>query len=151
MSSNCNTPGRRVFLPFIIALLLMVSATSVRSQAITNLQQLTQTLNLQQRVFRSVKLEVTVCAASRPEIGVLIVQDDSGVELLEMGDFGQKVHPGERIRIQGYYCLLRKRDMGIEISAAPIVDNDGIHMRRTWGGETILKAGQNPMRLEWFN
>jgi signal transduction histidine kinase len=151
MSSNCNTPGRRVFLPFIIALLLMVSATSVRSQAITNLQQLTQTLNLQQRVFRSVKLEVTVCAASRPEIGVLIVQDDSGVELLEMGDFGQEVHPGERIRIQGYYCLLRKRDMGIEISAAPIVDNDGIHMRRTWGGETILKAGQNPMRLEWFN
>jgi len=62
---------------------------------------LTRTLNDQQRTNHDVRLEVTVCAASRPEIGVLIVQDDSGVELLEMGNFEREVRPGERIRIWG--------------------------------------------------
>ena len=127
-------------------------ASSVRAQTITNLQQLTRMLDLQPRVNRDVRLEVTVCAASRPEIGVLIVRDDSGVELLEMGDFEREIHPGERVRIQGDSCLLRKRDLGIEISTAPVVDNDGIHLRRTWGGSVVaLKAGQNPIRVEWFN
>jgi len=79
-----------------------------------------------------VQLELTVCAVSRHEIGVLIGQDDSGVELLEMGDFGQEIHPGDRVRIQGNRCLLRKRDMGIQISAIPVVDNDAIHLRRTF-------------------
>ncbi len=102
-------------------------------------------------MFRSVQLEMTVCAASQPAIGVLIVQDDSGVELLELGNFGQEIHPGEIIRIQGNYCLLRKRDMGVQISVTPVVDNDGIHIRRSWSGSVTLKAGQNPIRLEWFN
>lgn len=131
--------------------LLLGTIFSARTQTITNLQQLTQTLNLQPRVSRSVQLEVTVCAASRPETGVLIVRDDSGVELLEMGSVDRKFQPGEKIRIQGYYCLLRQRDLGIELSANPVVDNDGIHVRRTWGGEVSLKAGLNPIRLEWFN
>ncbi len=135
-----------------VMFLLMAAAFSARAQPVTNLLQLTQVMNLQPRVNRDVRLEVTVCAASRPEIGVLIVQDDSGVELLEMGNLGQEVHPGDMIRIQGFYCLLRKRDMGVEIFATPVVDNDGIHLRRTWGGSLVtLKAGQNPVRLDWFN
>ena len=129
----------------------MGAVFSARTQTITNLQQLTQVLDFLQRTNRDVRLEVTVCAASRPEIGVLIVQDDSGVELLEMGSFEREVRPGERIRIQGKACLLRKRDLGVQISAPPVVDNDGIHIRRTWSGSVTLKAGQNPMRLEWFN
>src|SRR6187399_2377424 len=132
MSTNRKPSGRTVCLPLIIVGLWMLSVASVQSQAITNLRQLTETLNVQSRIFRSVQLEGVVCAASQPAIGVLILKDDSGVELLEMGNLGQEVHPGERIRIQGFYCLLRKRSLGIEISIAPTVDNDGIHVRRTW-------------------
>lgn len=135
-----------------MGLLLLATSFAACAQTITNLQQLTQLLNLQPRVNRNVRLEATVCAASRPEIGVMIVQDDSGVELLEMGRCERALHAGEKIRIQGEYCLLRKRDLGIEISATPVVDNDGIHLRRTWGGTLVtLKAGQNPIQMEWFN
>ena len=42
--------------------------------------------------------------------------------------------------------------MGVQISALPVVDDDGIHTWQTLGGSVVtLKAGQNPMRLEWFN
>ena len=150
MSNNCNPSGRGVFLPVAVVLLLLASAFHVRSQAITNLQQLTQTLNLQQRVYRDVNLEVTVCAASRPQVGVLIVQDESGIELLEIGSFNQDIVPGDKMVIKGEHCLLRKRDMGIEISPQPVVDNDGLHYHRTFGGNVTLKAGRNPLRLEWF-
>ncbi|HXI71530.1 MAG TPA: ATP-binding protein [Verrucomicrobiae bacterium] len=132
-------------------LLLMMAAFSARAQTITNLQQLTQVLNLLQRTNRDVRLEVTVCAASRPGTGALIVQDGSGVELLEMGSFEREIQPGERVRIQGESCLLRKRDMGVQISAPPVVDNDGIQTGRTCVASITLKAGQNPIQLEWFN
>src|SRR6187399_3141440 len=110
MARNCSTPGRRIFLPWIVALLWMASVISVRSQSITSLSQLTQVVNLQPRTNMDIGLEVTVCAASRPEIGALIVQDDSGIELLQMGSFEREIRPGERVRIQGAFCLLRKRD-----------------------------------------
>jgi signal transduction histidine kinase len=153
MPDQSNRSDRTVFFlrRFMLALMFAASAGPASAQTITNLQQLTQVMSLVPRTNCDVRLEATVCAASGPETGVLIAQDDSGVELLEMGNFGREVRPGERIRIQGGYCLLRKRDLGVEISAPPVVDNDGIHMRRTWGGDTTLKAGQNPMRLDWFH
>jgi signal transduction histidine kinase len=98
-----------------------------------------------------VRLEVTVLAASSPSTGVLIAEDETGVELLEVGNFGREIVPGERLSIRGWYCLLRKREMGIELTAGPVADNDGLHVRRTWPGSVTLKAGQNPIILEWFN
>jgi hypothetical protein len=151
MPSTRNKPGRGILLSSVMALLLLAFAPSVQSQTFTNLAQLTQVLNFQPRTNRNIRLEVTVCAASRPEIGVVAVQDDSGVELLELGDFERELRPGEKILIQGYYCLLRQREMGIELSAGAAVDNDGFHVPRTWGGSAILKAGYNPIRLDWFN
>ncbi len=92
-----------------------------------------------------------MCAASRPQVGVLIVRDDSGVELLEVGDFGREIRPGEKIRLQGWYVFLRKRDMGIELSPQPVINDDGIHTALTWGGRTALDAGKIPLQLDWFN
>jgi len=119
---------------------------------ITNLLQLTRVVNSESRVFRDVRLEVVVCAASGPKVGVLVVRDETGVELLELGDFGREIFPGEKIRIQHWYCCLRKRDLGVEISTAPTIDNDGIHhFPSSWDREVELKAGQMPLRLDWFN
>lgn len=150
MSHNCHRAGRGIVQALVVALLWMASAFSVRAQAITSLLQLTQTLNLQQRAYRDVNLEVTVCAVSRPQLGVLVVQDESGAELLEIGSFDRDILPGARIVIKGRDCLLRKRDLGVEISPPPVVDNDGLHPRRTATNAVALKAGMNPLRVDWF-
>jgi hypothetical protein len=151
MSKSCNLRKNSEIIFVALVLLMMASVCPARAQTIVNLQQLTQDLDLQQRLYRDVQLEVTVCAASRPKVGVLIVQDGSGVELLDVGNLGQEIHPGERIRLQGHHCLLRKRDTGIEISAEPVVNNDGVHNQRSLQGEATLKAGQNQIRLDCFN
>ena len=129
----------------------MAFASTAGAQAITNLHQLTQLISSSQQTNRDVDLSVTVCAASRPEVGVLIVQDETGVELLEVGGFGREIVPGEQIRIRRRSCLLRKREMGVEISALPVVNNDGLHPARAVFGEARLPAGKIPLRVEWFN
>jgi len=68
-----------------------------------------------------------------------------------LGTLAETIIPGERISIQDWYCLLRKREMGIELSAGPLVDNDGLHPPRTWSGTIALKPGRYPLRLDWFN
>ena len=100
---------------------------------ITNLLQLTHTLNSERRVYRDICLEVTVCASSGTNVGVLIAQDATGTELLELGHLHEAILPGEKVRIEGKGCLLRKRDMGVELCVAPVVDNDVIRTGKTLG------------------
>lgn len=135
----------------LLGWLICAFAIPASAQTITNLHQLTSSLNSALPIKSDVKIDATVCAASRPKIGVIIVQDNSGVELLQLGDFQRELVPGERIRIQGTACLLRKRELGVQISAMPVVRNDGLHSWTTVAGETFLPAGLIPFRLEWFN
>ncbi len=162
MSEGSNRVRQGVWfrVQLTLAWLLIAFTFSAGAQSITNLspptlitnvQQLTQALGFERRGVCNLDLQATVYAASRPKVGVLIVGDGTGVELLEIGNFEREIVPGERIRLRGWYCLLRNRDLGIEICQAPVVDNDGMHVRRTWGGEATLKAGQNPIQVEWFN
>jgi signal transduction histidine kinase len=118
---------------------------------VTNLLELTQLLDRHDRIVRDIKLEGIVCAASDPAIGVLILKDGADVALVELDGDQSKIVPGEKVRVEGTHCLLRRRDMGVEISAAPVVDNDGIHVKVNMFGEIMLKAGRHPLRLEWFN
>ena len=118
---------------------------------ITNLAQLTSSLALQSRLSCNVRLEGIVCAASKPSLGVLVMQDDTGVELLELGCRPEQFTPGDRIRIEGNCALLRRRDLGTQISAAPVVDNDGLHPLQLRTGKVVLKAGRVPLEVDWFN
>ena len=131
--------------------LLISMATLTQAQSITNLNQLTRTASVGQQIVTSVNLDVTVCATSSSKVGVLIVEDASGVELLQVGDFGRNFRPGERIQIRHDSCLLRKRELGVQLSAAPLVINDGLH---AWTEKSVvvnLRAGLIPIRVEWFN
>ena len=121
------------------------------STTITNLAQLNAVLGSVERLWCGVRLEVVVCASNRPGLGVLVVQDDTGLELLELGRLPEGFQPGDRLRIEGRRLLLRRRDFGTQISAAPIVDNDGLHGWRTSTGEAVLEAGWVPLELDWFN
>lgn len=118
---------------------------------LTNLAQLTRALGSEERLYRSIRLEGVVCASSRPGLGVLVVQDATGVELLELGRRAEEIAPGERIRIEGNRLFLRRRELGTQISAPPVVDNDGLHRFRTLASDVVLKAGRVPLELDWFN
>jgi hypothetical protein len=121
------------------------------SITITNLAQLCRALSSEERLYRSVRLELVVCASSRPSMGMLVVQDATGVELLELGGRAEQIAPGERIRLEGNRLFLRRRELGTQISAAPVVDNDGLHGWRVLDGDVVLKAGPVPLELDWFN
>ena len=128
------------------------AATSANQPStITNLAQLASAFGLEERLHRGVRLELVVCAASRQEQGVVVAQDATGVELLQLGHRSEKLVPGDRIRIEGAGLLLRRRDLGTQISTAPLIDDDGLHKATTVAGEIVLKSGRVPIELDWFN
>ncbi|MGC3959984.1 MAG: ATP-binding protein [Verrucomicrobiota bacterium] len=132
------------------ALLTGFAATET-PRVITNLHELTLAAANNQQTIGDIDLEVTICAASRPQLGVLIVQDASGTELLQLGALPRSFQPGERLRIQQPSCFLRRRETGVQLSIPPVVMNDGLH---PWVGKTnviALRAGMIPIRVEWFN
>jgi len=158
-------PLRRVFVCALKCCLLLALGWKLAASAqgsvslpapagptvITNLWQLSAALSsTNTHIYRDLHLDVLVCAASRPQIGVFVVQDPTSFEVLEMNPPKERILPGDKIRIEGRRCLLRRREFGIEISAPPVVDNDGLH-ERTTNGEVTLKAGLIPLRLDWFN
>jgi signal transduction histidine kinase len=112
---------------------------------------LTSLLGSQSRILAGVKLEGVVCAVSRGAAGVLVLRDDTGVELLEVGAGKDMPAPGDRVRLEGAACLLRRRDTGVEIRMAPVVDYDGIHRMDETNGQIHLEAGYHPVRVDWFN
>ncbi len=118
---------------------------------VTNLSGLAQLIDENERIVGDVDLEGIVCDATDPSIGVVILRDATGVALIELGVDEPKILVGEKVRIEGRNCLLRRRDMGVKISAVPLVGNDGTHIVTTVPGKIRLAAGRHPLRLEWFN
>jgi len=152
-SSGLRPFARLSAVLFLAGLLrwLPVAAPAADSLTITNLQQLQNATRSGVRVAAALDLEAIVCAASRPAMGAVLVSDATGEQLLELGDAAPQVQPGDHIQVTASACLLRPRQSGVEISAVPVVDNDGHHPPREAGGQVILSAGYHPLRLEWFN
>ncbi|HEX3627822.1 MAG TPA: ATP-binding protein [Verrucomicrobiae bacterium] len=134
-----------------MAIWLLASALSAHSQAVTNLLQLVEVVTDDERPVRDVQLDATVCAASDPSIGVLVLKDSTDAVLVELGAGQPKIVPGDKIWIQHKNCLLRRRDIGVQISTAPLVDNNFVHDKLTSQGGAYLTAGLKPLTLEWFN
>ena len=101
--------------------------------------------------MRDVQLEATVCAATDTTMGVVILQDATDTELFEFSGGIPELSPGDKIRIDRKRCLLRRRDMGVEASVLPVVDNNGIHARSTSAGGIGLGKGRHELTVEWFN
>ena len=98
----------------------------------------------------SIHLEGDVWWAN-PAQGKFVLKDDSGVEELEMDLPGQSVDSGQRIRLEGNGTIT-PAGAGFKIGAkGPVVDNDGVHGMVEKSGAVFLKAGRNPIRVEWFN
>jgi signal transduction histidine kinase len=141
--------GLLLALGFLLQVHGQPSATS--NLPVTNLFQLVTLLNSDEQLVRDVQIEATVCAASAPSIGVVILQDSTDTELFEFTGGTPELSPGDRIRISRRRCLLRRREMGVQVSVLPIVDNNGIHARSTSGGGAWFRKGRHPFTVEWFN
>jgi signal transduction histidine kinase len=148
-----NKAGFRILLMLVLAVaaVMPVSPTCAQtSSTITNLSQLTQTLSRRSRVVGEITLKGTVFA-SDTNSGALILSDDSGVAFLECDGLQTEFQPGDLVEINDDQCYLNPGDLGIYVTAAPLVNNDGIHGSRTISGAKRLTAGRYPLRVDWFN
>ncbi len=118
---------------------------------VTNILQLSKLLDASSRVIADIRLDVIVCSASRPEIGVVAVKDETGSEVLELGPRSVAIAAGDIIHIDERRCLLRRREIGIEITKAPDLENDGAHPLGAVTAEVHLTAGLHPFQLDYFN
>lgn len=103
------------------------------------------------RMICAVRLEATVCAASRPEMGVLILQDETACQIIELSSLDQALEPGDRIRLVSPRAMLRRRPFGLQLSSEPVVENDGPHAVASAEGTIHLEKGSHPIRVDWFN
>ena len=128
-----------------------LSAAEIPGKTFTNLQQVVQALDSIPRRTGNVRLTVTVCTAGEPGTGVVVVKDATAAVVLDLGTQPAVFVPGEQIMIEQTNCLLRLRDQGVQITAAPLVNNDGSHTMSEAKGEITLTAGRHPLVVEWFN
>ena len=120
-------------------------------QQFTNLVDIVEKARTTYHFYGNVHLLATVCAASPANTGIVVAQDATATEVLDLGPQTQDFVPGEQIFIDQTNCLLRKRNFGVEITAAPLVDNDGVHKMSQAEGDIYLTAGRYPITVEWFN
>ncbi len=142
-----------LLLPTLVLVGIVMSrpAAAATEITVTNLQQLQSLTAGGHRLLADVRLEVTVCSTTRTEVGAVLVSDPTGVEILQFDTPAPPLEPGDQIRVTAPHCWLRPHDTGVELSAVPVVNDDGHHPRRLASGEINLSAGYHPLRLEWFN
>ena len=118
--------------------------------ALTNVSQLAHLTGLNLPVPYSVRLEGDVLWADN-SLGEVVLQDDSGMALLEMDLRGQLVSAGERVQVAGNGTVMHiGAGYRLGITGA-VVDNNGVHSMQERSGWIWLPTGRHPIRLEWFN
>jgi signal transduction histidine kinase len=134
----------------LISALKLAAAEEPFSGGALSLSNLQQAVSEQGRVIRSFRLEGVVCAVV-PNRRLVALQDESATTLLELPTVHAELQVGDRVAIEGENCSLVRGDVSIQISAAPVVDNDGHHAVLLKTGKVYLPAGFQPIQLAWYN
>ncbi len=116
----------------------------------TNVLQFHQLAAQYRRLTCSLRLEATVCAAN-PAKGLVVLQDSSGAELVQLDLGDQSLSAGQKVRLETERCLVALTGSGLRLRVGPVVDNDGVHGMTSKSGKVYLKAGRHPIRVAWFN
>jgi signal transduction histidine kinase len=86
-----------------------------------------------------------------PAQGKFVLRDTSGAVELEMDLHDQSLEPGQRVRLAGESTITR-RDAGVQLGiVGPVVDDDGVHTMIEKSGAVYLRAGRQPIGVDWFN
>src|SRR5262245_21739749 len=124
--------------------------SNLPSAEVTNVHQIRVLATQTPTAAYSIRLEGDVWWAN-PTRGLLVLKDDSGAEELEMDLHGEALESGQRVHLEGN-ATITPAGAGFRIGAkGPVVDNDGVHGMVQKSGAVFLKAGRNPIRVEWFN
>src|SRR5258708_5899287 len=89
---------------------------------LTNIREICQIMNRDDRRVCSFQLEGVVCAA-HPETGLLVLQDDSGAALLEIDYQRRPVPPRQRATLQGTNCGVIRTVRCLRIGSGLVVTN----------------------------
>ncbi len=133
----------------------LVLAAALPSQApaaggvMTNLHQFHQLTAAEQRATAQVRLRGVVCWTS-PARDHVVLQDDSGVAVMEADPQGPVVREGDVVTVEGS-CTAIGGGEGFSLGPTLVVNNDRIHPRREISGEVFLSKGKHPFRVAWFN
>jgi signal transduction histidine kinase len=120
------------------------------SAEVTNVHQIRLLATQIPKTSYSIRVEGDVWWVN-PTLGKLVLKDASGAEELEMDLHGQSVESGQRVLLEGNGTITPTGG-GFKVGAkGPVVDNDGVHDMVEKSGAVFLKAGRNPIRVEWFN
>jgi signal transduction histidine kinase len=88
---------------------------------------------------------------ANPSTGNIVLKDDSGAEELELDFTGEPIRAGQRIALDGDGTIVKSSGAFKIGNRRPVVNNDGVHGMVEKSGAAFLKAGRNPIRVEWFN
>ncbi len=117
---------------------------------VTNLLQVSRLSSENSNLNHAIRLEGAVWWAN-PGQGRLVLKDESGAAELDLELAGQPVQPGQRVRVEGNGTISPK-GAGFQLGArGSVVDNNGIHGMAEKSGTVYLKAGRQPLRVDWFN
>ena len=124
--------------------------TLPQPQLLTNLFQLRRCAEQEPAVAHSFRIVADVCDADCAA-GVLALRDASGMEFIQLNLQGQEIKPGATVCLEanGYAC--KPKSFGLAGVPGMVVDNDGLHANTLKTGGTVLRAGINPIRVQWFN
>jgi len=160
---HMRAPSPLWFRPAIVGYSLMLGAALMRPTAaaeqgtvspafcdVTNVLQIARLSSENPILSHSLHLEGTVWWAN-PAQGRFVLKDESGAAELEMELAGQPLQPGQRVSVEGNGTIAR-RGAGFRLGAVgSVVDNNGIHGMTEKSGAVYLKAGRQPIRVDWFN
>jgi len=115
---------------------------------LTNICQLQQVSTTP--VNYQIQLEGNVWWAS-PDAGTVVLEDATGAAELETDLAAPAAQAGERLRLTGNGTV-KKTGRGYRIGVrGPVVDNNGVHEMVEKSGAVFLKAGWQPLQIDWFN
>jgi signal transduction histidine kinase len=116
---------------------------------VTNVVQLRNAANDDPGSLVAFSLQGTVVEINA-NAGLIVLQDESGIEMLETSLAGLALIPGQQIRLQGTNFVVPSA-FGVDIERRPLVDNDGLHPEFERTGSVYLKKGHFPIQVLWFN
>ncbi|HEX3719048.1 MAG TPA: ATP-binding protein [Verrucomicrobiae bacterium] len=132
-------------------LCIALPAQTVRGDAdVTNIRQIRLLASQTPTTSYSFHLTGDVWWAN-PASGNIVLKDDSGAAQLELDLNGVRIEAGEKISLEGDGTITRTGAKFKIGNKGPVVDNDGVHGTVEKSGAAFLKAGRNPIRVEWFN
>jgi signal transduction histidine kinase len=126
------------------------SDTLAQPSLLTNLFQLRQNAEQKPLVLHPFRIEGVVVDVDIAK-GVLALRDTTGVEFIQLSLEGRAIEPGAMLCLEGNGYGVMLKGFGLALVPGMVIDNDQVHGMTRESGAVFLRAGLNPIRLQWFN